>query len=71
MGVSTAKIVLFVKAAQSYGGAKIAFSSCQHTHRCCVPDSWAARHTTMCLDVGIFTVVIIICGAENLHVRLP
>ena len=25
-------------------------SSCQHTHRCCAPASWAARHTTVCLD---------------------
>ena len=25
-------------------------SSCQYTHGCCVPASWAARHTTVCLD---------------------
>ena len=25
-------------------------SSCQHTHGCCAPASWAARHTTVCLD---------------------
>ena len=25
-------------------------SSCQYTHRCCAPASWAARHTTVCLD---------------------
>ena len=25
-------------------------SSCQYTHGCCAPASWAARHTTMCLD---------------------
>ena len=25
-------------------------SSCQYTHRCYAPASWAARHTTMCLD---------------------
>ena len=24
--------------------------SCQYTHRCCAPASWAARHTTVCLD---------------------
>ena len=24
--------------------------SCQYTHRCCAPASWAARHTTMYLD---------------------
>ena len=23
---------------------------CQHTHGCCVLASWAARHTTVCLD---------------------
>ena len=26
-------------------------SSCQCTHGCCAPASWAARHTTVCLDV--------------------
>ena len=25
-------------------------SSCQYTHGCCALASWAARHTTMCLD---------------------
>ena len=25
-------------------------SSCQYTHGCCVLASWAARHTTVCLD---------------------
>ena len=25
-------------------------SSCQYTHGCCAPVSWAARHTTVCLD---------------------
>ena len=25
-------------------------SSCQYTHGCCVPASWATRHTTACLD---------------------
>ena len=25
-------------------------SSCQYTHGCYAPDSWAARHTTVCLD---------------------
>ena len=24
--------------------------SCQYTHGCCAPASWAARHTTVCLD---------------------
>ena len=25
-------------------------SSCQYTHGCCEPVSWAAQHTTVCLD---------------------
>ena len=25
-------------------------SSCQYTHGCCAPASWAAQHTTVCLD---------------------
>ena len=25
-------------------------SSCQYTHGCCTPASWATRHTTVCLD---------------------
>ena len=25
-------------------------SSCQYTHGCDAPASWAARHTTVCLD---------------------
>ena len=25
-------------------------SSCPYTHGCCALASWAARHTTMCLD---------------------
>ena len=25
-------------------------SSCQYTHGCYAPASWAARHTTVCLD---------------------
>ena len=28
-------------------------SSCQYTHGCCAPASWAARHTTVCLDSEI------------------
>ena len=24
--------------------------SCRYTHECCAPASWAARHTTVCLD---------------------
>ena len=26
-------------------------SSCQYTHGCCTLASWAARHTTVCLDI--------------------
>ena len=28
-------------------------SSCQYTHGCYAPSSWAARHTTVCLDIYI------------------
>ena len=28
-------------------------SSCQYTHGCYAPASWAARHTTVCLDYTI------------------
>ena len=28
-------------------------SSCQYTHGCCAPASWAARHTTVCLDTDV------------------
>ena len=27
-------------------------SSCQYTHGCYAPASWAARHTTVCLDTS-------------------
>ena len=30
-------------------------SSCQYTHGCYAPASWAARHTTVCLDYYSFT----------------
>ena len=30
-------------------------SSCQYTHGCYAPASWAARHTTVCLDVNFFS----------------
>ena len=29
-------------------------SSCQHTHGCYAPASWAARHTTVCLDKKLY-----------------
>ena len=28
-------------------------SSCQYTHGCYAPASWAARHTTVCLDLPV------------------
>ena len=31
-------------------------SSCQYTHGCYAPASWAARHTTVCLD-AVFSVL--------------
>ena len=30
-------------------------SSCQYTQGCCAPASWAARHTTVCLDMHIYS----------------
>ena len=30
-------------------------SSCQYTHGCYAPVSWAARHTTVCLDLISYT----------------
>ena len=35
-------------------------SSSQYTHGCYAPASWAARHTTVCLDKYNFVVVIMI-----------
>ena len=35
-------------------------SSCQYTHGCCVPASWAARHTTVCLDISVSSIIIIV-----------
>ena len=42
----------FIKEARSYGGAKIAFSFFLsiYSRGCYAPASWAARHTTVCLD---------------------
>ena len=42
-------------------------SSCQYTHWCCAPASWAAQHTTVCLDLSkdnllsIFILTVNIC----------
>ena len=30
--------------------------ACQYTHGCYAPASWAARHTTVCLDYNTYTV---------------
>ena len=38
-------------------------SSCQYTHGCCAPASWAARHTTMCLDY------LLLLGRRKLQIR--
>ena len=35
-------------------------SSCQYTHGCCTLASWAAQHTTVCLD-------FVHCEPSNLH----
>ena len=35
-------------------------SSCQYTHGCYAPASWAARHTTVCLDIIISFVYTLI-----------
>ena len=40
-------------------------SSCQYTHGCYAPASWAARHTTVCLDIYIY-----IYKAEKVSVGL-
>ena len=37
-------------------------SSCQYTHGCYAPASWAARHTTVCLDlVNIYDPYYTVC----------
>ena len=40
--------------------------SCQYTHGCCAPASWAARHTTVCLDFMGFSKI----KYEGLHLHL-
>ena len=32
--------------------------SCQYTHGCCAPASWAARHTTVCLDYKVMRMCV-------------
>ena len=40
-------------------------SSCQYTHGCCAPASWAARHTTVCFDFKVhrlsYGIIAILC----------
>ena len=42
-------------------------SSCQYTHGCCAPASWAARHTTVCLDLAGGAVLVGEGGTHCLH----
>jgi len=52
-------IVGFVKVSQSYVYMKIALLFfLLITHGCGTPASWAARHTTMCLDVDYCASVV-------------
>ena len=49
-------------------------SSCQYTHGCYAPASWAARHTTVCLDlvnihVKEIPVVLILFGIILYNVK--
>ena len=37
-------------------------SSCQYTHGCYTPASWAAQHTTVCLDIYIYISSSVICN---------
>ena len=42
-------------------------SSCQYTHGCYAPASWAARHTTVCLDVVVvvcYIMWLLMCGCS-------
>ena len=45
-------------------------SSCQYTHGCYAPASWAARHTTVCLDVQKFYCkCTLICSYCSLNLK--
>ena len=35
-------------------------SSCQYTYGYCAPASWAARHTTVCLDIFVLLNVLLV-----------
>ena len=45
-------------------------SSCQYTHGCYAPASWAARHTTVCLDIHYLQVLKLILVYNNFSVML-
>ena len=42
-------------------------SSCQYTHGCYAPASWAARHTTVCLDIVIYVIVVSCTRGHVIH----
>ena len=43
-------------------------SSCQYTHGCYAPASWAARHTTVCLDT--ITGILALINHKNYYTLL-
>ena len=45
-------------------------SSCQYTHGCYAPASWAARHTTVCLDTLIASVIYPIVPLKISNLRM-
>ena len=45
-------------------------SSCQYTHGCYAPASWAARHTTVCLDLHAHTSFSQILSSCNVYCKL-
>ena len=43
-------------------------SSCQYTHGCYAPASWASRHTTVCLDISLFKYnTLSVCHFQNIY----
>ena len=50
--VHSKKILVLIRQHKAMEVQKSHFlSSCQYTHGCCMPASWATRHTTVCLDI--------------------
>ena len=45
-------------------------SSCQYTHGCYAPASWATRHTTVCLDICKHTLYKVYCRAAPILVSV-